>query len=330
MSILVIASREDERLWLEQQLEGPELPGVILIDSPGQAHRFLVSEDSAGKGSSTELIIIGLPIPALGEVISRLRGPNSFDDVPILLLTGPDEFETLKTGLISGANDYIARPVDEMELHTRVASLLRLGREIASRKEYEAAFRKIEKQFEEKKQTFEALSPFDDITGVYNRQYFDKMMYQEWMRGTREASPVSLVLIDIDFFKNFNETYGPEQGDICLNQVAGVLNNVAKRPGDSLTRYDKDMFAAILPNTDREGGIAVARKMLEEVAELNIPHSASEISERVTVTLGVGSLIPDWVLEPEQMVAGVKQALAEAQQEGRNRLKLADQFYPEM
>ncbi|MBW2624245.1 MAG: hypothetical protein JRD68_15160 [Deltaproteobacteria bacterium] len=89
MSILIIASPEDERLWLEQQLKGRDLPDVISMDSPDQAHRFLVPEDSAGKGGSADLIIIGLPIPELGGVISRLRGANSLEDVPILLLSGP-------------------------------------------------------------------------------------------------------------------------------------------------------------------------------------------------------------------------------------------------
>ncbi len=329
MSIIVIASLEDERLELERLLKDHNLPEVISTDLSNQAYSLLGLEDiSAGVGN-VDLILFSLPMPDIGEVVSRIRSSDHLQDVPILLLTESDQAEVLKTALGTGADDYIIKPVNDMELNTRVSILLRLGREIKSRKEREAALRKITAEYEEKKQKFETLSFFDEITGVFNRPFFDGLLGQEWNRGTREASPVTLILIDIDSFQKFNQTYGSEKGDNCLNKIAGALKAAAKRPGDSLSRYEKDIFAAILPNTDLEGGTVVAKGMLEKVAELNIPHSESKISSRVTITLGLGSLVPDWVLEPDQMIAEVKKTLSEAKKEGRNRIKMVSQFYPE-
>ena len=329
MSIIVIASLEDERLELERLLKDRDLPEVISTDSSNQAYRLLGLEGSSAEVEKVDLILFSLPMPDTGEAVSRIRSADHLQDVPILLLTESDQAEALETGLGTGADDYIKKPVNDQELNIRVSILLRLGREIESRKEREAALRKITVKYEEIKQKFETLSFLDEITGVYNRRFFDGLLGQEWMRGTREANPITLILIDIDSFQKFNDTYGLKEGDNCLNKIAGALKAVERRPGDSLSRYEKDMFAAILPNTDLEGGTAVAKRMLEKVAELNIPHSESKISSRVTITLGLGSMVPDWVLEPDQMIAEVKKTLSEAKKEDGNRIKTVSQFYPE-
>ena len=134
----------------------------------------------------------------------------------------------------------------------------------------------------------------------------------------RETKPLSLILCDIDYFKRFNDTYGHQAGDACLQQVAGAISRVLKRPADLAARYGGEEFAVILPNINASGAVHVADAIHKEVQQLLVPHATSSVSEYVTLSVGVSSTIPQKEFSPEALIAVADKALYEAKEQGRN------------
>jgi len=165
------------------------------------------------------------------------------------------------------------------------------------------------------------LATIDGLTGVYNRHYFNNILTQEWERNCREKQYLSLILCDVDYFKPYNDFYGHQKGDSCLIAVAKTMNNVVKRSSDILARYGGEEFAVILPNTPKEGAIKIAENLREEIEKLNIPHAKSNISEYVTISLGVASIIPDCESSIESLIRIADNALYFAKENGRNQVK---------
>ncbi|NJK51029.1 diguanylate cyclase [Candidatus Gracilibacteria bacterium] len=174
-------------------------------------------------------------------------------------------------------------------------------------------------------QQLQLLANLDGLTQVANRRRFDEYLNQEWKRLVREKQPLSLVMFDIDYFKFYNDCYGHQAGDECLKQIAGALSRALKRPADLAARYGGEEFAAILPNTELLGAVAVARAIQEEVKQLKIPHDRSEVSEYVTLSMGVTSVIPTQDLSVESLVAAADEALYESKRRGRDRFLI---YYP--
>jgi len=182
-------------------------------------------------------------------------------------------------------------------------------RDIARRKEMEAELRRLSYQ--------------DGLTGVANRRHFDDALAREWRRSAREKDPLSLIMIDIDLFKAYNDAYGHQKGDECLKQVAQSIRSELKRPGDLAARYGGEEFVVILPDTDMEGAVAVAEKIQNSVEGLRIPHQASDVSDHVTVSQGVATAIADPTDTPEALVKAADQALYQAKKAGRNQVATA-------
>lgn len=159
----------------------------------------------------------------------------------------------------------------------------------------------------------------DPLTKVANRRHFEEDFTREWKRLCREQKPLSLILLDIDYFKSYNNTYGYQLGDNCLIQLAEALQQVVRRPNDLVARYGGEEFVVLLPDTDREEAIAVAENIQAEIKALNIPHSASEVSDRVTVSIGINTCIPCESQEPCILIKGADMALYRAKQQGRDR-----------
>jgi diguanylate cyclase (GGDEF)-like protein len=172
-------------------------------------------------------------------------------------------------------------------------------------------------------QELEQLAIQDELTGLSNRRHFDRVLYQEWNRSRREETAISLFLLDIDYFKQYNDTYGHLAGDFCLQQVAQVLRNVIQRTTDLVARYGGEEFAIILPNTNISNTVHLAEKIRQQVEALQIPHLNSSVSDYVTISVGVASLIPSEHLTPQTLVHSADQALYQAKQNGRNCIIIA-------
>ncbi|GGA38594.1 GGDEF domain-containing protein [Okeania sp. KiyG1] len=162
------------------------------------------------------------------------------------------------------------------------------------------------------------LATIDGLTGVYNRPTFDKTLAQEWQRSQREKQPLSLILFDADYFKLYNDYYGHQAGDNCLVQIAQVASKMVKRPGDFVARYGGEEFVIILPNTDRQGAIAVAEGIRQAIEVLAIPHERSEVSPVVSVSMGIACVIPTTDSSPEILISMADRAMYKAKQQGRN------------
>ena len=166
----------------------------------------------------------------------------------------------------------------------------------------------------------ESLSSHDGLTGIPNRRNFDRFIKVNWKNAVREQQPLSLIMIDIDYFKVYNDNYGHLAGDCCLILVAKTLASSVGRPIDLVARYGGEEFIAILPNTDKEGAFCVAERMRKSIEKLAIKHAQSGVADCVTISLGVTDIIPQPSDSIVDFIRGADNALYLAKQLGRNRV----------
>jgi two-component system, cell cycle response regulator len=185
-------------------------------------------------------------------------------------------------------------------------------RDITARKQTELAL-------QEANHKLELLVNLDGLTQIANRRRFDDYLTLEWQRHQREKNSLSLILIDIDYFKLYNDSYGHQGGDDCLIRVAQAIAQTMKRPTDLVARYGGEEFAIILPNTDSEGALIIADAIREAIANLVIPHQNSDVSDLVTVSMGVASEIPTGEQSLETLISYADKALYTAKSQGRNQ-----------
>ncbi len=164
------------------------------------------------------------------------------------------------------------------------------------------------------------ISYLDAVTGTSNRRRFDEMLDLEWRKAYRNRSFFSLIMLDIDLFKPFNDAYGHQSGDNCLKQVAGAINSQLRRAGDFLARYGGEEFVIILPEADTESAVSVADRIRTTVQSLGIPHSTSTVKKVVTISLGVATVLVDQQGSPQQLIAAADSALYRAKNLGRNQV----------
>ncbi|MDR2594209.1 MAG: GGDEF domain-containing protein, partial [Fibromonadaceae bacterium] len=168
------------------------------------------------------------------------------------------------------------------------------------------------------------LTKIDQLTGIYNRRYLDGSLKKIINSHSRTGSSLSLLMIDIDYFKKYNDTYGHEAGDGCLRAVAHALSQCVSRDEDFIARYGGEEFAFVLPNTDKNGAQAIAEKLLEKMHKCNIPHKASEVADYVTVSIGGATGIVKHSQHARDYIKAADKALYESKKNGRNRYTYED------
>ncbi|MDX1692990.1 MAG: diguanylate cyclase, partial [Ketobacteraceae bacterium] len=162
----------------------------------------------------------------------------------------------------------------------------------------------------------------DALTGISNRRHFDRVLDEEWRRAKRRHYPLALLMVDIDFFKAYNDGFGHIKGDKCLRKVAQNLLSQARRPGDLVARYGGEEFSVILPALDRDEALSVAENFCQKIAEMGIPHPDSDIADCVTVSIGVAVEVPDEHNERGDLLKQADDALYLAKKRGRNRVEV--------
>ncbi len=185
-----------------------------------------------------------------------------------------------------------------------------------------AKLNELNHQLEKANQELQSLASLDSLTQVANRRRFDEHLNQEWRRMAREKAPLSLILCDVDFFKTYNDTYGHQAGDECLQQVATAIKSAIKRPADFVARYGGEEFVVILPLTGAKGAVHVAEQIRAAVKAAEIAHANSQVGKYVTLSLGVASTVPDHTSSPATLIAAADQALYQAKAQGRDRVIL--------
>ena len=198
-----------------------------------------------------------------------------------------------------------------------VESLIGFMFDISERKQTEQQLQQLQQQLEE-------LSYLDGLTGVANRRMFDSRLQVEWSNAQRTGQPLSLILLDIDYFKEYNDHYGHIQGDDCLKGVARALSAAAVRPRDLMARYGGEEFVLLLPETDAQAAAQVAERCRQLIHEQQIHHAHSRVSAWLTLSLGVGTLTPGPLDTPQAFLEQVDRLLYKAKHAGRNQAMLAE------
>ncbi|MFZ3132245.1 MAG: diguanylate cyclase [Desulfosporosinus sp.] len=180
----------------------------------------------------------------------------------------------------------------------------------------------VTRQLQADNERLQNLSRLDGLTGIANRRYFDQKLLQEIKRANRDKTQLSLIMLDIDYFKAFNDTYGHLKGDECLKMVASTLKMNLKRPGDFLARYGGEEFTVILPNTDDIGAAIIAEKLRASIESAGIVHINSLSANYVTVSLGVVTRFSEQTQTPDDMISAADRALFRSKHEGRNRVSV--------
>lgn len=260
-----------------------------------------------------------------GMILVRFFRANSdTSDIPIIVLSSKEDPEIKSNALANGANDYLVKLPDKIELIARIRShskhyLMKIERDAAF-----FAMKEMQKQLEESNAELQRLSTLDGLTGLANRRSFDETIESEIKRAVREQTELSLLMIDIDYFKPFNDTYGHQGGDDCLKKVANTIGGITQRPADLATRYGGEEFAFILPHTDTNGALFVGEKLRSAVEELQIPHEGSEVKSTVTISLGCSTIKPDHNSTLEELIERADKALYHAKDNGRNQIVSAE------
>lgn len=256
------------------------------------------------KSNKPDIVLLDVMMPQMDgyEVCAALKGDDDTRDIPVIFVTALADETDEARGIEMGAIDYLTKPVNAIIAIARVRNHL----ELKKYRDYltEIAF-------------------IDGLTGIPNRRRFEEHFASEWQRARRSETTMSIILMDIDHFKLYNDNYGHQSGDSCLTLVGQALAKSAHRPGDMIARYGGEEFIAVLPDTGKEGAIKMAETIQNNVAALQIAHETSSASDYVTLSMGLVTWVVAGDREPKMMVEASDRALYEAKENGRDRYQIA-------
>lgn len=312
------------------------LPSLLIVDDDTSSIRILSKALSSlgqirfatggaealrlARESPPDLLLLDAEMPDMNgfQVCEAMKADPTLQHVPIIFITSHTDASMEEAGLALGAVDFIGKPIRPAIVTARARAHLRL----------KLAMDRLN-----------VLAQTDGLTGLANRRYLDQSIDREWSRALRNQCPFSLLLLDIDFFKRYNDCYGHVQGDQCLIAVADALRSCIRRPTDLVARYGGEEFAVLLPDTDGEGACRMADTIVCAINQLNLAHKHSEFGQ-VTVSVGAASFdsasnswnqtgarlqnsLPDTSSAAEELLAVADLALYQAKNEGRNCSRFA-------
>ena len=248
-----------------------------------------------------DVILLDIIMPDMDgyAVITALKNSEKTFNIPVVFITelGNPNYE--EKGLSLGASDYIAKPFSPAIVKLRIRNQIKMLNQL---------------------RTIEELSMLDQLTNLPNRRNFDLRLQEEWDRARREQTPLSILLLDVDRFKNYNDTYGHQQGDVALKLVAKIITQSLKRPTDFVSRWGGEEFIALLPNTELAGAMSIAEDIRSSVESIKIlPENG--LKSKITISIGANMIIPSQDSLPEDFLSLVDKALYKAKDTGRNKIQ---------
>ena len=266
----------------------------ILIARSGQRALELARDNKP------DLILLDVLMPEMSgfEVITKLKESDVTNRIPVIFITGLTSAENEEKGFFLGAVDYITKPFNKAIVKARVNTHIRIIDQM---------------------RTIEQIGLIDPLTKIANRRGFEKRLVAEWGRASRLQIPISVLMMDVDMFKNYNDAYGHQQGDVVLKAFADISAQTLMRPSDFVARWGGEEFVILLPGSDSHGAVEVAERVRRNV-ELLVLTTEDAVETGITVSIGVHTIIPDLNASSETFIRKADQALYEAKKTGRNKV----------
>jgi two-component system chemotaxis family response regulator WspR len=307
----------------DQPMVGEAIRRALLIEPQVEFHYCADPTEAitVAKDIKPTVILQDLVMPNVSglELVSRYRADPATSGIPIIVLSTKEEPTVKSDAFKAGANDYLVKLPDQIELIARVryhsmAYLVQRQRDDAYRALHESQRRLVETNLE-----LQRLTNVDGLTGLSNRRYFNEYIEAEWKRAVRAQTQLSLLMIDVDHFKQYNDSYGHVAGDAVLKKVAQTIKNSFKRSTDLAARYGGEEFSVILPETSFENVFPLGETLVRTVETLALPHCASSVGSVLTISVGGATMIPQRGQAFSTLIETADKALYEAKTSGRNR-----------
>lgn len=317
VKILVVDDLKENHLVMESVLSDPDLD-ILKAMSGDEALSLCLEHDFA-------VIFMDVQMPGMDGFITAelLRSIDKTKSIPIIFVTAiSKEQRSIFKGYEVGAVDYLSKPIDPILLRSKARIFkelylqrMTIERQVATLKE------KIDELtiLQQERDTLESLSLQDVLTKVYNRRGLEKFYNMHWKNCMRYKLPYSVLMIDIDEFKKYNDHYGHLQGDAVIKQVAKTIEVALFRSEDFVSRYGGEEFLVAMPNVDREGAVTVAQRIQEVIEELHIPHEFSSVRNYITLSIGVSTIVPTSEMNSQELIDHADQKMYEAKKNGRNQ-----------
>jgi diguanylate cyclase (GGDEF)-like protein len=271
----------------------------------GLGQFFFATDGTAGLSVARErqpdIVLLDGEMPGMDgfELCAALKANPKTADAAIIFVTAHNSIEHETRALDLGAADFVHKPISPPVVRARVRNHLALKTTADD---------------------LRRLSNTDPLTGLPNRRTFETALDSEWRRGWRTSRPLAVAMVDIDFFKNYNDFYGHLAGDVCLQAVSGVLREAVRRAGELVARYGGEEFIVLLPDTDIRGAAKFGELQSAKLRVLEIRHAKSSVCDFVTASIGVASIVPGQDTAREALIDAADKALYRAKASGRNRM----------
>lgn len=316
--VLIVDDTPENLLVLESLLEDMDC-NIIKAASGNDALGLMLDYDFA-------LVLLDVQMPEMDgfETAKLMKGSELTRYIPIIFVTAiSKEKLSIFKGYEAGAVDYLFKPIEPEIFRSKVRVFL----ELYSQKklvEYQSELLKLKikelTELQDANCKLENLSLSDGLTGIANRRSFDQYIQVSWENAIRSQSPLSIIMGDIDFFKQYNDNYGHLKGDDVLIAVAKNMASNLKRPLDFIARYGGEEFIIILPETDAKGAMYIAEEIREGIENVSIPHEYSKVAKHITISFGVATMCPQLADSLEDFVSKADKAMYKSKESGRNRV----------